>query len=89
MGRLCLLEEITSKEMVFSTRGEKVSIPIGDFAFAIDHLEQQLTAGEPIMLEVDIEKKRLVGFHEQIIHHEREIENTALLRADNPFGEGK
>ncbi|KFK76638.1 hypothetical protein DJ87_5224 [Bacillus cereus] len=87
MGRLCLLEEITSKEMVFSTRGEKVSIPIGDFA--IDHLEQQLTAGEPIMLEVDIEKKRLVGFHEQIIHHEREIENIALLRADNPFGEGQ
>ncbi|MDA2230971.1 hypothetical protein P5815_29935 [Bacillus cereus] len=87
MGRLCLLEEITSKEMVFSTRGEKVSIPIG--GFAIDHLEQQLTAGEPIMLEVDIEKKRLVGFDEQIIHHEREIENIALLRADNPFGEGK
>ncbi|ARJ25952.1 hypothetical protein B7492_33515 (plasmid) [Bacillus mycoides] len=87
MGRLCLLEEITSKEMVFSTRGAKVSIPIGDFA--INHLKQQLTAGEPIMLEVDIEKKRLVGFHEQIIHHEREIENIALLRADNPFGEGQ
>lgn len=87
MGRLCLLEEITSKEMVFSTRGEKVSIPIGDFA--IDHLEQQLTEGEPIILEVDIEKKRLVGFHEQIIHHESEIENIALLRADYPFGEGQ
>ncbi|MFF1291259.1 hypothetical protein ACFVXR_27855 [Bacillus thuringiensis] len=40
MGRLCLLEEIKSKEMIFSKRGEKVSIPIGDFA--IDYLEQHL-----------------------------------------------
>ncbi|MDR5021439.1 hypothetical protein FOL75_05070 [Bacillus thuringiensis] len=85
MGRLCLLEEITTKEMVLSTRGEVIKIPIGDFA--INHLEQQLATGEPIMLEVDMEKKQLVGFREQIINHEREIENTALLGAENPFEE--
>ncbi len=37
MERLSLLEGIKSKEMIFSTRGEKVSIPIGDCA--INHLE--------------------------------------------------
>ncbi|WP_265939410.1 hypothetical protein [Bacillus thuringiensis] len=40
MGRLSLLEEIKSKEMIFSTRGEKVSIPLGDFA--INYLGQHL-----------------------------------------------
>ncbi|HFK1723301.1 TPA: hypothetical protein ACGXQB_005158 [Bacillus cereus] len=40
MGRPSLLEEITSKEMLFSTGNEKVLIPIGDFA--IDLLRQHL-----------------------------------------------
>ncbi|MDF9530213.1 hypothetical protein [Bacillus cereus] len=40
MGRLFLLEEITSKEMLFSTGDEKFLISIRDFA--IDYLEQHL-----------------------------------------------
>ncbi|WP_255300726.1 hypothetical protein [Bacillus cereus] len=40
MERLSLLEEITSKEMLFFTGNEKVLIPIGDFT--INYLGQHL-----------------------------------------------
>lgn len=85
MGRLCFLEEITDTEMIFSTRGETVRIPIGDIS--TDYFREQLAAGETVLLEVDLEEKKLVDFEDQVKNHEREIENSALLRADDSHEE--
>lgn len=77
MIQICALDSIDNENLVFKNGDEKVLIPANEGE--LKYFSTQLKEDYPVLLEVELEEKRLIESYEQISKYQGELENPALI----------
>lgn len=76
MRQICALESIENENLVFKNGNKKVLIPASEAE--LNYFSTLLKEDYPVLLEVELEEKRLIESYEQS-KYQGELEDPALI----------